>query len=146
MPVPTSYTEAAFADYLASVLGDLAGALGWDAGSTQVIEAVNDALLESDTSNIASVTDIRGLRALGRRAIWRAVVQATAGNYSFATYEQRFDRQQVNEQAREMLKIAEGDCQALGLAVDDLVFGARVFRVQRPHDPYIVLPDEQRVP
>jgi hypothetical protein len=91
-----------------SQIDQVAGALGWDAGSVPVLEAVNDALLDLAVSNIASVTDIRGLRALGRRAIWRAVVQATAGNYAFTDVaQQTFNRQQVNAQAQAMLKIAE---------------------------------------
>jgi hypothetical protein len=114
MPVPTQYTEVQLRNYLVAVLADVGTALGWDSGSVQVVEATNDALLEAGASDISIVTDIRGLRALGRRAIWRAVVQATAGNYSFSTYEQRFDRQQVNEQAHKALELAEADCREAG--------------------------------
>lgn len=142
MPVPTSYSEAIFADYLASQIDQVAGVLGWDAGSVQVAEAVNDALLDAGVSTIASVTDIRALRALGRRAIWRAVVQATAGNYSFTDIaQQKFERQQVNAQAREMLKLAESDVRALGADRD---FAVSILTVARVKDPYLVLPDEER--
>lgn len=147
MAVPTSYTDLTFAAYLATQVEQVAGPLGWDVGSVQVLEAVNDALLDLGVSDIASVTDIRGLRALGRRAIWRAVVQATSGNYAFTDVaQQTFNRQQVNAQAREMLKIAESDCEALGLSAAASVAAVKIYRVSRPHDPYTVLPDEVRVP
>lgn len=147
MPAPAVYSEILFADYLTGQIQQVAAALGWDAGSAQVREAVNDALLDLDKTDIASATDIRGLRALGRRAIWRAVVQATTSNYSFTDVaQQKFDRQQVNTQAQAMLKIAEADCQALGVGTDSSVFAVQIMRVSRPHDPYVVLPDEERVP
>lgn len=147
MAAPSTYSETTFADYLASQIDQVAGALGWDAGSVAVLEAVNDALLDMAVSNIASVSDIRGLRALGRRAIWRAVVQATAGNYAFTDVaQQTFNRQQVNAQAQAMLKIAEADCEALGLSAGSSVSAVQIFRVSRPHDPYIILPDSERVP
>lgn len=116
MPLPTAYTEIAFADYLASVLGEMASIIGWDAGSVQVIEAINDALLDMGESDITAVTDFRGLRALGRRAIWRAVAQATASDYSFSSDGQRFDRQQINMQALALLKVAEDDCLKAGVS------------------------------
>jgi hypothetical protein len=119
MPLPTTYSEATFADYLASQIQRVASMLGWDAGSVEVLEAVNDALLQYGTTDISTVStppDMDGLRALGRRAIWRAVVQATAGNYSFTDVaQQKFDRQQINAQALAMLKIADADCQAAGV-------------------------------
>jgi hypothetical protein len=146
MPLPASYSELTFADYLTSQIEKVASVLGWDAGSVQVIEAVNDALLDLGETDIATVTDFRGLRALGRRAIWRAVAQATAGNYSFTDVaQQKFDRQQINAQALAMLKVAEGDCQALGVGVDETAFAVQVMRVVRPSDPYTVLPDSERV-
>jgi hypothetical protein len=145
MPAPAVYSESVFADYLASQIQQVAAVLGWDAGSTQVTEAVNDALLDLGGTSIAAVSDIRGLRALGRRAIWRAVVQATSGFYAFTDVsQQQFSRQQVNAQAVAMLKIADADCQQLGLGADESA--VQVMRVNRPHDPYIVMPDEQRIP
>lgn len=146
MSLPAAYSEVTFADYLASQIEQVAGVLGWDAGSVQVIEAVNDALLDLSVSDIATVTDLRGLRTLGRRAIWRAVVQATAGNYAFTDVaQQQFNRQQVNAQAREMLTIAESECVTLGVG-GTVTSTVNLVRVTRPHDPYVVMPDEMRVP
>lgn len=144
MPAPAAYTEGVFAAYLTSVLGEVAPLLGWDQGAPAVQEAVADALLELGVSTIADVTttfQIRGIRALGRRAIWRAVVQATAAKYDFSDSDARFSRSQINSQALEMLKVAEADCLQWtpGYAVN-------VVSVHRPQDPYQVLLDSQRVP
>lgn len=142
MPVPTVYTEAIFRDYMVSVLGQMADILGWDNNTSQVVEAGNDALLELGVSNIATVTNIRGLRALGRRAIWRAVVQATTGYYAFTDVgQQQFSRQQINEQARKALELAETECLEWSPA-----YATSIVSVSRPHDPYAVLPDSARVP
>lgn len=149
MPAPTLYSESTYADYLASVLGSLADVLGWDAGSVQVQEAVFDALLDLQAAipSIATIADvttafqIRGLRALGRRAIWRAVVQATAGKYDFSDSDANFKRSQMNSQAREFLKLAELDAMAW-----DPNYAVAIVSVKRTNDPYIVIPDTERVP
>lgn len=145
MPVPTTYSEHRLSEYLISQLEELADVLGWSSGSVQVAEAVNDALLdygEPTISAITGATALRKLRALGRRAIWRAVVQATVGDYSFSSDGQRFDRQQVNEQARKMLELAEIDCRVTGADPD---YAVQIVSISRPHDPYAVILDEDRV-
>lgn len=142
MPVPTAYSEALFASYLHSVLDKLADALDWDASDPRVLEAVTDTLLEYGVSDIATITegtDMRRLRALGRRAIWRAVVQATAGKYDFSDSDAKFSRSQVNEQAREMLKLAETDCLEFSPT-----YAVSIVSIRRPQDPYAVLPQEDR--
>jgi hypothetical protein len=144
MPIPTQYGEATFADYLVSVLGEVASLLSWDAGSAQVQEAVADALLEAGESSIATITelvDVRRLRALGRRAIWRAVVQATAGKYDFRDSDASFTRSQIHSQAKDALALAETD--ALEFSPN---YSVSIVRINRPQDPYVVLPDEQRIP
>lgn len=142
MPVPTQYSEATFTEYQVSVLGSLASQLGWDNGSPQVQEAMADALLEFGQTSIAAITepvDMRRLRALGRRAIWRAAVQATAGKYDFRDSDASFNRSQINAQAREMLKLAEAD--ALEFSP---TYAVSIVSINRPHDPYSVRPDEER--
>ena len=143
MPVPTQYSEAVFADYLASVLGELGPIIGWDAGSVQVLEALNDTLLEFGTTDISTVVtprDLLGLRALGRRAIWRAVVQAVSGKYDFSDSDAKFTRSQIQAMALESLKLAESDCLQFSPS-----YAVSIVRVARPQDPYSVLPDEERV-
>src|SRR5450631_1967914 len=115
MPPATTYTESLFADYLYGRLGTIGPMLGWTAGSEPVIEALNDTLLEYGETTIANIvgTDgtqgtrqIRRLRALGRRAIWRAAVQAVAGKYAFSDEQSSFHREQIQVQAKEALMLA----------------------------------------
>lgn len=150
MPPALQYSEAIFSDYLFSVLGEVGGMLGWTAGSPAVQEALNDALLEYGETTIANIvsTDtvqgtrqIRRLRALGRRAIWRAVVQATAGKYQVGSPDWQLARQQINAQAREALKIAQTDCLEW-----DPMYAVGIVSVNRAADPYQVIPDTSRVP
>lgn len=144
MPAPTVYSEPQFCAYLVSVLHEVGPILGWNPGSPQVQEAKNDALLEFNIADIATVTtarDIRGLRALGRRAIWRGVVQAVATRYDFSDSDAKFTRSQVQVMALEALKLAESDCLEFNPN-----YAATIVRVTRPHDPYVVLLDSDRVP
>lgn len=143
MPPPTQYSEAQFCDYLASVLHEVAPIIDWDAGSVQVLEAKNDALLELGQTDIALITstkDLRGLRALGRRAIWRAVVQAVSAKYDFSDSDAKFTRSQIQAMALESLKLAESDCLEFSP-----MYAATIVRVSRPQDPYQVIPDTERV-
>lgn len=145
MPVPTTYSESLLADYLASVLGDFADLLGWNAGSVQVQEAVADAILDLDLTDISQATTptlIRGLRALGRRAIWRSVVEAVAADYTVTDNNQTLEREQMQKQAKVAFDIAEGDC----LEWPAPYYKVDIVSVKRPNDPYVVIPDSERVP
>lgn len=144
MPAPTQYSEAIFADYLYGVIGEAATMLGWTAGSFQVQEAVADTLLDLNLSSIAlAVTpfQLRGLRTLGRRAIWRAVVHATAWKFDFSDADARFSRSQIHAQALENLALAETDCLSWSPT-----YAASLVGVNRTADPYIVIPDSARIP
>lgn len=113
MAIPGHYSEAIFSDYLANVLGELARILAWDAGSPSVQEAVNDALLRYGTADITTVTvpaDLDALRALGRRAIWRAAADAVASKYDFRDSDATFSRSQMHAAAMKALERAERDC------------------------------------
>jgi hypothetical protein len=141
MPVPTSYSESQFAAYLVTTLDTLEQVLNWDQGDPRVREAVADALLDYGVSDIADATDIRKLRALGRRAIWRAVANATAGFYAFTDVgQQQFSRQQIHDHAVAMLKQAEVESLEWSLS-----YAASSSTISRITDPYIVLPDSERV-
>jgi hypothetical protein len=145
MPVPTSYTEPAFGRYMLSVIDQVGVTLGWDVTDLVVQEAVSDALLDYGDDPIGDITgstNIRKLRALGQRAIWRAVVHATSDYYSITDNGQRLDRQQVNEQARKSMLLAQELCDTVG-ATTGWTMG--VHAIVRPHDPYSVIEDDQRV-
>lgn len=144
MPAPTAYSESVFADYLTTVLGEFATLLGWSPGSPAVQEALSDALLELGVPSIAAVTtpfQIRGLRALGRRAIWRAVVQATAGDYTVTDNNQTLEREQLQKQSLKALDLAATECLPW-----DPNYAVGIVSVKRPADPYVVIPDTERVP
>lgn len=143
MPVPIQYTEPQFRAYLVGVLDEVGSIIGWNAASTQVVEAATDALLEFGVTDITTVTKPRSLmalRALGRRAIWRGVVQAVSGKYDFRDSDATFTRSQVQEMALESLKLAERDCAGF-----DANYAVTVLKVSRPQDPYSVIPDAERV-
>jgi hypothetical protein len=127
MPLPTSYSEDAFAEYLERDLGEVATSIGWDAGSLQVLEAVNDALLQYGTTDITGVVGssaLRTLRALGSRAIWRAVVKHVATRYDFTDIgQQKFTRSQIQEMALAALKVAEAECAEVGVGASGLSVG-----------------------
>jgi sulfite reductase alpha subunit-like flavoprotein len=145
MAVPTAYTTTSLAVYLKYVPGDIIDVLGWNTDSPQVQEAVNDALLEygvTDAATITGIDELRRLRALGRRAIWRAIVQATANWYSITDNGQKLERQQVHAQALTAYEQADNDCRAAGA---DPALAVNVIHVQRVRDPYAVIPDAERL-
>lgn len=144
MPAPTAYSESVFADYLTTVLGNFADVLGWSPGSPQVQEALADTLLEygeTTIGNIVGIRHIRRVRALGRRAIWRAVVQATAADYTATDNNQTLEREQLQKQSLKALELAEYECREW-----DPQYAVTIVGVNRPHDPYAVRPDAERVP
>jgi hypothetical protein len=147
MPVPTVYTtEVDLGLYMISQLDAVGETLGWTSRDMVVSEAVTDALLdygETSIGLITGTTNLRKLRALARRAIWRAVVQTTTDYYSIADNGQRLERHQVNDQARKSLEMAEYDCRACGADPD---YAVSIRAISRPHDPYVVLEDVTRVP
>ena len=140
MAPPTTYSESQFQDYILTALGDdVSSILGWDIGSPAVVEAVNDTLLDMGVSDIGTVSDVRGLRALGRRAIWAAAVRAFSGSYNIVNNGQTLSREQLQKQALESLKLATVDCLAF-----DPDYAATLRRVDRAQDPYVVLPPQDR--
>ena len=145
MPTATEYSEPQLARYMLTVLEQVGVTLGWDVNDLVVQTAVSDTLLdygELDISAITGATGIRKLRTLSRRTIWRAVVYATSDYYSILDNGQKFERQQVNAQARQSLQQAEQECMAAGY---DDGYAISIHAVSRPHDPYAVLPDEDRI-
>jgi len=145
MPVPTAYTEPALGRYMLSVIDQVGVTLGWDVTDLVVQEAVTDALLDYGDVPIASIagsTEIRKLRALGQRAIWRAVVNTTSDYYSILDNGQKLERQQVNAQARQSLVLAESLCDQVGATN---TWAMSIHAISRPHDPYSVVEDDTRV-
>lgn len=110
MPIPAQISETWLADYQVSLLDKLASILGWDNGSPSVQNAVLQTLLDygvSDPSTVTGIENTRKLLAYADRAIWRAVVKATTGNYDFRDADASMSRSQMQEQAKEALEVAE---------------------------------------
>jgi hypothetical protein len=129
---------------MAGVLGYVASALAYT-DPTSYEEAVNEALLEYGVDDIADVTgreNIRKLRAVARVMVWRQVVRDTTGDFDFSADGGRYSRSQINEQARESLKLAESEAMALG-ALAGYVVG--IDAVSHIHDPYEYVEDDDRV-
>lgn len=145
MTVATTYSEPELARYMLTVLDQVGVTLGWNVNDLVVQTAVGDALLdygELDIAEISGATSVRKLRLLSRRAIWRAVVYATSDYYSITDNGQKLERQQVNAQARQSLELAEAECRAAGVDTD---YTISIHPIVYPHDPYVVLTDEDRV-
>lgn len=137
MPVPVSYTEATLAEYMHNVLGAVADALGWSVAGDSYAEAITETLLACDVADIAQLSgadDMRKLRAIARREVWRAVVHATTAHYDMSADGLSAHRSQINEQAHKMLVAAEIDA----ALYDDTAGGWRVSaeKVSHEDDPY----------
>lgn len=146
MAYPSGYTEQSLAEYMHATLGAMAARLGWTVDGDHYDEAVNEAVAAYGADDIASITgreNLRKLRALARREVWRAVVQSVAAYYEFSTDGQSFKPNQMSTQARAALAQAEADCVALG-AGDDANYSVVIDSVIYPGDPYAVLPDSVR--
>lgn len=145
MAIPTSYTESGLALYVRDgVLKELSTSLGWTTPD-DYNEVVNDALLMMDVDDISAVSgraNIKKLRVAAQVAAWRQVVAATTGDYDFAADGGRYNRSQVNEQARAALKLAEDEAMAYGLLGN---YAVAIDSVSHIHDPYKYVEDEDRV-
>jgi hypothetical protein len=119
MASPTAYTETSLALYMVNVAGEVVTILGWEAMSLPVTEAVNEAVLAYGVTDITTVTepaDIRSLRAVARREIWRAIVGALTSFHDYSAPDgQSIRESQLQDQAEKALALAEADCVALGV-------------------------------
>lgn len=134
MPVPTGYDEATLAAYMHAVLGRVAAILGWTAPASYV-EVVNDVTLACGAAVIEDVTDIRKVRALARREVWRAAVNGLVASYNLTADGATFNRSQITAQARSALQIAITDA----LPYDDS-YVVGIDRMTQEVDPYIYSP------
>lgn len=135
MPLPTSYTEATFSEYLDSELGPIANSLGWAAPNTDDYnEVVNDTLLlygESDIASITGLANIQKLRTLGMLSAWRRVVRFISGNFDFSSDGGTYSRSQAETMARNRVMELESEA-AEWLGINQI----KMQRVEYPHSPY----------
>lgn len=137
MPVPTSYTETGLADYMKSVLAETAEAINWITTPGSYQEAVNETLIAYGVDDIAEATDIKKLRVIARREVWRAVADATVGNYRFGSDREIYHREQVHRQAVD--RFAKASEAAARYVTDDDSTSAVVTEVVDLEDPYVLV-------
>lgn len=136
MTAPTTYTTQELAEYMHTVLGDVAAALGWSAPDSYT-EAINETLLTYGVSDIADATDIRKLRAIARVEAWKLAVGSLAARYDFGLADrQEFKRSQMLAGAKEALALAQADAASLGVGGGPQQVVGRT-RLRYINDPYV---------
>lgn len=114
---------------------DVTGELGWstpdDESLGQYQELVTDTLYMVEADD-ASAVEPPVLRAAGRVALWRAVMEHTVAFYDVTPPDGvRMIRQKMHEQARQMYKVARSEARALGvpgLSVPAIVYRSVIDR------------------
>lgn len=145
MASPSSYTEETLATFAHSIMGAVADVLGWTVAAGDYDEVVNEALLAygtDDITTISGVDNIRKLRVLLRREVWRRATEETAADYRISTGGETLDRQQMHEHIKAMYEQAETDAAEYG---DSARYSVGVDVIEHIHDPYQYWPDERRV-
>jgi hypothetical protein len=139
MAIPGAYSDSTLKAYMHSVLGAVATTLGWSVAGGHYDEAVNETVAAygvDDVTTVAGRDNIRHLRALARREVWRAVMQATVSHYDLSTDGAQRSRSQIHTQAKEMFVQSEVDCTAYGdaytVGIDAIAYG----------DPYLPPEDD----
>lgn len=113
MPTPTVYTELTLAAFMKTQLEEVADLIGWQAtnpvAGSHYEEPVNETMLSYGQADIVNAIDIRKIRSLARREIWRAVMQSTAGNYRFGSDREMYFRNQIYDHAKAQFSLASID-------------------------------------
>lgn len=142
MPAPEFYTEDTLAMYMDSVLAGVAEVLGWSVSAGSYVEPVNESLLVYGVDDIGLISgrdNIKKIRAIARREVWRQVVNATAADYDFDADGGRYSRSLIHKMAMENLSRAEAEA-----AEYDPLWRVGVDAVTYKHDPYIYLSEDER--
>lgn len=146
--VPTAYTDEELVAFMHQVLGAVATDLGFtttpDLGSYR--EAVLDVLVAGGVSATSEVTNIPLVRALAKVAAWQLALTAAATLYDVADGTQSLKRSQMLAGIKEALAKAQDEAGPLLVAAGVTDYAVTVLRVNRTDDPYISIPDEERVP
>lgn len=116
MPAPTSYTEETLKAYLHDCAKRAGVNLEWSVAAGSYDETVADTELVLGTA-VADTTNIRALRAVARRELWRAIMQGTshlatsqtgvAGSIAFG--------KTVFDRAKDLYKQASEEVDSLGM-------------------------------
>lgn len=142
MPIPTTYSEETLAIFLDTALGAVADVLGWTVEIGSYDEIVNETLLaygQTDLTQVTGTANLRKLRALGRRELWRAVVEQTSAKYDIKEDNASLSRSQIHKMALESLGKAEAEA-----AEYDDRYRVGIDRLEYKHDPYQYRPEDER--
>lgn len=111
MSLPLSYSEESLASYMNLCLGTVASFLGYSAPNGGELgsyaEQVNQVLLECGAESVEQISDRKQARALAEMFAWRKACGSLATHYSFMVEGNRYERNQVFEQAAQALRAAE---------------------------------------
>jgi hypothetical protein len=143
MAAPSSYTESTLAEYMHTVLGDVATQLGWTAADSYD-NAVDEALLAYGCASIADVSgaqNIALLRAYARAEVWNQVAAYTTADIDFSADGASYSRSQLHSHARTQAALASADVQQRG----GYGYTVRNTHIDHAHDPYQYRPDDERV-
>jgi len=132
MTAPTSYTEDQLKGFMHRTLGAVASVLNWDVFTNAYDEAAIETLLAYGVDTIAEATDMRKLRALARREVWRAVMHETVGDFDFSADGGSYNRSQIHAQAVTQFSRAADDA----LEYDDINWRVSVATLTQEYDPY----------
>ncbi len=137
----SAYTETTFQHYLHSVLGrdELGQSLDWSVDNHDYLDALDEALLildETDITQFTSSEDLRKLRAVGRVEVWRSVMSRTAGDYDVKLQDgSDYKRSQLHAHASKMFDVATSEATMLGVNAGT-VFEVGITKVIHASDHY----------
>lgn len=109
MALPSSYTETTFAQFLHRVLRDLADMLSWSVEGGDFDEIINDTLSAYGVDAISSATNIPKLRALGKLALWEAVLDAAIPEINYTADGTTMNREAIFQHVERKLNTARID-------------------------------------
>lgn len=137
MALVTSYTEKTLADFLNTVLGPTASALGWSSGADDAgdyEEPVNDILIAYGVQDVSEATDIPKVRVLARWIAWRWAADALASRYNTVVGGESLARRALYENAVKQRDYWLSAATSTGLIEEYAVTLTSIVHADDPHD------------
>ena len=95
----------ALAEYLLINLGDMATHLGWNTGTPEMAQTVEDTLALLGLASEDDSTDDVALKAVGRYILWVSAANSLAIQYDVKADRGEFKRSQMFKQVQELIQI-----------------------------------------
>lgn len=113
MAAPATYSEQGLFLFMRDEMQEVGRALNWN-NQVDYQPAIDETLLSFGAGvAVASITDIRLLRARARVYMWHRAAQATAGDYDFSADGGTYSRKQIHDHAVAMLLKAQSEAALL---------------------------------